>query len=68
MISQGKSSDIALFLKRLMARERAVYRTRAQLRRLRVFSLPAGGASTPAASDGTPVTPVGCFIAAPLLG
>ncbi len=33
MISQGKSYDIYLFLKRLMARERAVYRNRAQLRR-----------------------------------
>lgn len=64
----GKSSDIYLFLKKRMARERAVYRNRAQLRRLRVFPLPAGGASTPAASDGTPVTPVGLHLAAPRLG
>jgi hypothetical protein len=48
----GKSHDIYLFIKRQQARERAVYRTQAQLRRLRVFPLPAGGASTPAASDG----------------
>ena len=68
MISQGKSSDIVLFLRRLMARERTVYRNRAQLRRLRVFPLPAGGASTPAVSDRTPVTPVGCILAAPRLG
>lgn len=38
MISQSKSLDIYLFLKRRMARERAVYRTRAQVRRLRVFN------------------------------
>jgi hypothetical protein len=60
--------DIQQFLRRKMARERAVYRTRAQVRRLRVFSRPAGGASTPAVSDRTPVTPVGCILAAPRLG
>ena len=64
----GKSHDIYLFIKRQQARERTVYRNRAQLRRLRVFPLPAGGASTPAASDRTPVTPVGCLLAAPRLG
>ena len=52
----GKSLDIYLFLKRRMARERAVYRTRAQVRRLRVFSGASGRcASTPAVSDGNPV-------------
>jgi hypothetical protein len=70
MISQGKSHDIYLFLRRRMARERAVYRNRAQLRRLRVFSSGASGrcAITPAASDRTPVTPVGAHLAAPRLG
>jgi hypothetical protein len=65
----GKSSDIYLFLKKRMARERAVYRNRAQLRRLRVMQITSGASGrcviTPAGSDGTLARPVGCFIAAP---
>jgi hypothetical protein len=66
----GKSYDIYLFLKKRMARERAVRRTRDQVRRVRVLISGASGrcAITPAASDRTPVTPVGCFIAAPQQG
>jgi hypothetical protein len=71
MNPSGKSYDIYLFLKKRMARERAVYRNRAQLLRLRVFSSGVSGrcATTPAAGDCFPGTyPVGCSIAAPQQG
>jgi hypothetical protein len=64
MISQGKSLDIYLFLKKRMARERAVRRTR-----VLISGVSGRCATTPAAGDCLPGThPVGCFIAAPQQG
>jgi hypothetical protein len=57
-------------MRKIIAKERAVRRTRDQVRRLRVILSGASGrcASTPAAGDCLPVTPVGSILAAPQQG
>jgi hypothetical protein len=67
----SSSLDIYYFMRRVIAKERAVRRTRDQVRRVRVLTSGASGrcALTPAAGDCLPGThPVGCFIAAPQQG
>lgn len=61
--------DIFRHLKKAVAKERAIRRTREQVRRVRVLISDASGrCATPAALNDLPVTPVGCFIAAPQSG
>lgn len=65
----ASSLDIYYFMRRVIAKERAVRRTREQVRRVRVSGVSGRCAPTPAAGDCLPANPpVGCFIAAPQQG
>jgi hypothetical protein len=67
----GVPIDIFRAMRKVIAKERAVRRTRDQVRRVRVILSGVSGrcATTPAAGDCLLGThPVGCFIAAPQQG
>jgi hypothetical protein len=66
----ASSLDIYYFMRRVIAKERAVRRTRDQVRRVRVMtsSDASGRCATPADLNCLPVTPVGFILAAPQQG
>jgi hypothetical protein len=71
MSPTGVPHDIFLALRKAIAKERAVRRTRDQVRRVRVIfsGVSRRCATTPAVGDCLPGTlPVGCSIAAPQQG
>lgn len=65
----GVPIDIFRAMRKVIAKERAVRRTRDQVRRARVMISDASGrCATPAALNCLPVTPVGFILAAPQQG